>query len=348
MKDDRLIALRPGLTILPGDETGDSTGLLLLLNYRIVLLRGRGGRRLLQALDRPRTLDDLCERLHAKSRREVVAAVDLLDQHGLLEPLADGDLPPYARALTDLGVDGAAVSAVVAAVEGARIRVIGDGLLGEAMMEALQQYGVRPEKAAAPRDIADFAEPDASDVANAASAAGAADATEVTLVALDTEQPQVLDAINAWALCVRAPWMLLSVGGFVARVGPLFVPRETACYACYRARLDGNVSSYDRYMRVMAPIRAGRVGRAPADDLDPTIAAIAAGLAALEIMLFFAARVSGAAVKPSLHGAFADYSLLTHTTTVHRVLKLPRCPACGTEAWGHPTIRAWMEPSDRR
>lgn len=337
MKDDRLIALRPGLTILPGDESGDNAGLLLLLNNRIVHLRGRGGRRLLQALDQPRTLDDLCERLSAKSRREVIAAVDLLDQHGLLESLADGDLPQYARALTDLGVDGAAV---VALVEKAYIRVIGDGLLGEAMVEALQQYGVRAEKAEAPRDLADFIEPEA------------ADATEVTVVALDTEQPPLLDAINAWALRVRMPWLLLSAGGFVARIGPLFVPRETACYACYRARLDGNISGYDRYLRVMAPIRAGRVARAPADDLDPAIAAIAAGLAALEIMLFFAARVSGSGsgttVKPSLYGAVADYSLLTHTTTVHRVLKLPRCPACGTEAWGHPTIRAWMEPSDRR
>ena len=73
---------------------------------------------------------------------------------------------------------------------------------------------------------------------------------------------------------------------------------------------------------------------------------------ALEVVLFLTARVSRsqseAPPRPSLSGAFADYSLLTHTTTVHRVLKLPRCPACGTEAWGHPTIRAWMEPSDRR
>jgi bacteriocin biosynthesis cyclodehydratase domain-containing protein len=170
----------------------------------------------------------------------------------------------------------------------------------------------------------------------------------VTVVALDTEQPQLLDAINAWALRVRAPWLLLSAGGFVARVGPLFVPRETACSACYRARLDANVSSYDRYISVMAPIRAGRVARARADDLDPAIAAIAASLAALEVVLFFAARASESQVRPSLYGAFADYSLLTHTTTVHRVLKLPRCPACGTQAWGQPTIRAWMEPSDRR
>jgi hypothetical protein len=150
MKDDRLIALRPGLTILPAEETGDNAGLLLLLNNRIVHLRGRGGRRLLQELDQPRTLDDLCERLSAKSRREVMAAVHLLDQHGLLESLADGDLPPYARALSDRGVDGAAV---VAAVEKAHIRVIGDGLLGEAMMAALLQYGVRPEETKAPVDV---------------------------------------------------------------------------------------------------------------------------------------------------------------------------------------------------
>ena len=150
----------------------------------------------------------------------------------------------------------------MAAVEQARIRVIGDGLLGEATIEALHHYGVRPEKAEAPRDIADFTAPDA------------ADATEATVVALDTEQPQVLDAINAWALRVRAPWLLLSAGGFNARVGPLFMSRETACYACHRARLDGNVSSYDRYIRVMAPIRdptsgsvASMTGRALSESM---------------------------------------------------------------------------------
>jgi len=327
MDSERLLALRPGLTVVSSDDAGNAPGVWLLLNSRIVHLRGRGGHRLLQALDRPRTLDELCDRLSARDRREVADAVSVLDRHGLLEPLAAGDVPPYVRAISDCGADGLAV---MAALEKARIRVIGDGLLRDAMRDALQQYGVGAIEMAGPGEIGDFTAPDA------------ADATEVTVVALDTERPRLLEEINAWALRARAPWLLLAAGGFFARVGPVFVPCETACYVCYRARLDANVSSYDDYMRVMAPIRAGRIDRARADDLDPAIATVVAGLAALEVVLFFAARVSE--LRPSLYGAFADYSLLTHTTTIHRVLKLPRCPACGAQASGHPTIRAWMEP----
>jgi ribosomal protein S12 methylthiotransferase accessory factor len=326
MDNERLLALRPGLTVFPSDTT-DADGLWLLLNSRIVHLRGRGGRRLLKALDTPRTLDDLCDRLRPSNRGEVVAAVEALDRHGLLDTLGGGDVPPFVRALSDRGADAAAVMSVM---KTARVRVIGEGLLAEAAQDALQQYLDQRVEPVKPAEIDDFAAPHA------------ADATEATMVALDTEQPRLLDEINAWALRTRSPWLLLSAAGFVARVGPLFLPRETACYACYRTRLDANLSAYDDYMRVMGPIRDGRVQRAPADDLDPGIAAIAAGNAALEIVLLLIARVS--ALRPSLPGAFADYSLLTHTTSIHRVLKLPRCPACGASASGHPTIRAWMEP----
>src|SRR5262249_41515374 len=98
----------------------------------------------------------------------------------------------------------------------------------------------------------------------------------------------------------------------------------------------------DDYVMVGEAVRSGRVTRAPADDLTPGIALLAAELAAFEIVRFVAARVSP--VTPTLYGAFAEYSLLTHTATVHRVLKLPRCPGGGMRAWGRPTTGAWMEP----
>jgi hypothetical protein len=72
------------------------------------------------------------------------------------------------------------------------------------------------------------------------------------------------------------------------------------------------------------------------------VASLVAELVALEAVRFVASRAS--TVQPVLYGKCLEYALLSLTGTIHRILKLPRCPACGVRARGLPMVRTWMEP----
>ena len=63
---------------------------------------------------------------------------------------------------------------------------------------------------------------------------------EVAVVHAETLAPSALSAFNRRRIGERRPWLLLSLQTAWARVGPLFVPGETACAECYGARLASN------------------------------------------------------------------------------------------------------------
>ncbi|HKP74276.1 MAG TPA: hypothetical protein VJT67_01980, partial [Longimicrobiaceae bacterium] len=97
------------------------------------------------------------------------------------------------------------------------------------------------------------------------------------------------------------------------------------------------------HMAVRAALHNGAAAVPPADNLVPGVVEIAAGLAALEAVRFIASRAS--LLEPVLFGKTLEYALLSMKGTVHTVLKLPRCPACGARARGFPSIRPWMQPN---
>ena len=323
------LRLRPGITVLPGgaDEPAVTW---VTLNTRMLRLRGEGIRRILAAIDGVRTLEEVSAAVGAASPAEVAPGVDRLRRAGLLEPEMRGTparLAPQVRALADLGADGAAVTAELAR---GYVAVLGDGVLAGAARTALERAGIG--------DVAAFPAPLPAPGAPPAGLAGA----DLVVAAPGSPDPAVLGEVNALALREGLPWILLQAGAWEVRVGPFFLPRETACWACYERRLEANEPSHGERGAVREAQR--RSGAAPAapDDLTAGTAAVAAELCALEAVRFFAGRVSE--VAPALYGAFADYSLLAHRAAPHRVLRLPRCPACGARASGRPTIRAWMEP----
>lgn len=303
--------LRPGLTLA---ADGDVTW--VRVNTRVLRLRGEGARRILEAIDGSRGVDDLATAVGG-APGEVAAVLERFRGFGLLEPEGCGAAHPLAgqlRALADLGVDAAALSAELA---GAHVGVAGEGALAGAVEAALARAGVG-------RVGGDVDEVDA-------------------LVAAPGGDRALLEALNARALRRGLPWILVEAGGFDLRVGPFFLPGETACWRCLELRLEAAEPGGGERRAARAAF-----GRAPAltDDLVPGVAAVAAEACALEVVRFFAARVSD--VGPELYGAFAEYSLLRHRAAPHPVLRLPRCPACGARAAGLPTVRAWMEPYEYR
>ena len=109
---------------------------------------------------------------------------------------------------------------------------------------------------------------------------------------------------------------MLPFNGLLTIVGPLFLPGESACRRCYlvrRAAASGYDADFERLQRI--PVAAAS---------PVPIAVIAASLAAVLTLRWLTLR------DPRLPGSLYAFE---HTPilrlTHHRVLRVPRCPACG-------------------
>jgi bacteriocin biosynthesis cyclodehydratase domain-containing protein len=116
-------------------------------------------------------------------------------------------------------------------------------------------------------------------------------------------------------------------GRFVI-AGPVFVPHASACHACFvtrRAAASGYDEDFDLVERT--PRRA---------PLPAPLVAIAAGLAALLVVRWLTTS------DPTLPGRF--YALeagLVVGLRFDRLLRVPRCAACGPHAQAVPS--PWFE-----
>jgi bacteriocin biosynthesis cyclodehydratase domain-containing protein len=154
---------------------------------------------------------------------------------------------------------------------------------------------------------------------------GAESADLVAVVPSPAELP-LLEEWNAVALESRQPWLqVLPFNGRLAALGPLFVPGETCCHECFRRRRAAALDEHD-----VLP----RLDRMPADYPDaPAIAAACAGLAATLVLRWLAyadAHVPGTLYALELRNGLA--------IDAHRVLRLPRCPACSPVADAAPVL----------
>ncbi len=136
---------------------------------------------------------------------------------------------------------------------------------------------------------------------------------------------------TSWALRMRrpcatgVPWLLVRPVGRQIWIGPLFRPGFTGCWECLAERLRTN-SPLSTYL-------AGRSGRTVpvADDLAASLATIQAamGLAANAIATWV---VRGE--LPALEGKVQTLDLTSWKAESHTLVRLPYCPACGSNEGG--------------
>jgi bacteriocin biosynthesis cyclodehydratase domain-containing protein len=102
----------------------------------------------------------------------------------------------------------------------------------------------------------------------------------------------------------------------VARVGPLYVPGVTGCFACQEESYRASYPEYDELVEQ----RRGRAS--PAATLGP-VCAFVGGQVALEALHQLTGLCS-----PSALGASHIYDLRTMGVTREEVPHLPECPVC--------------------
>jgi bacteriocin biosynthesis cyclodehydratase domain-containing protein len=143
-----------------------------------------------------------------------------------------------------------------------------------------------------------------------------------TVLAERAVDPIQLQVMNRLCLALGAPWMHSVVDGPLLLVGPVFVPRRTACFECLDARLTMNMreaASYQGYKRALA----GAAVRPSRLEIAPVTRAMLAALTAFEALGFVLTGSTSTVGKllavylPTMEFSFGD------------VLRLPGCPACG-------------------
>lgn len=287
--------------------TTDGDRLLLEHGGTVVVLEGAAVKRLVPALlpllDGTRGIEEIVALLGPAARPAIEQALALLVGHGLLTegpPL--GDLPqPFAVAAESLSAarrEGPSPHDVHRRLRKARVAVAGKSPLAATLARELLRAGV-----------------------------GRAESVGWDVVALDGMHdlavapagPDELAALDEWARRRNddgLAWLaLLPFDGRLAPIGPLIVPGETACLECYRLRRAATTDCRDELRAFDASPSVAR----SASSLDSLVA----GITVLALLRHLAG------LDPTLPGSF--YALdagVPLSLTRHRVLRVPRCPAC--------------------
>jgi bacteriocin biosynthesis cyclodehydratase domain-containing protein len=294
--------LKPWYRLLHRDSK-----VLLQYGEALVSLEGGAARRLLPALlpllDGTRSVDEIVEVLGPAVRPAVEQALIILHEHGLLTELPpEGAAEPERRSVEFLAATdplGRSQAELLRVVRAAGVAVAGSGALAAEVASSLRRSGVsgleRLPLTATSRELERF---------------------QLAVAAPTGEELPVLSDWNAAALSAGVPWLqVLPFDGLFAAVGPLYVPGETGCYACFRIRRTANVD----YGPELAAL--GEVGaRLPAAaSVEQTIAGLAATLA----LRWLAHR------DQFLPGTWYALELsLQPALGVHVLYRVPRCPAC--------------------
>ncbi|WP_300266529.1 TOMM precursor leader peptide-binding protein [Microbacterium sp.] len=220
----------------------------------------------------------------------------------------DDALSDIVAQLADSGVLVAADTSVT----GVSVLLLGTGVLADTLV-TLAEGDDRI-------DITRYADLPALQQALDADDTDASDREQIIVVAGDALDPPLSLDTNALALEYRIPAVYAHVDGPEAVVGPLVIPGETACYLCHDLQDEGARHLRDEYIIYKDHLSRGASG----PGADPAVAALAAAWVRLAL-----------AKHDRDERGFLDQRIVRVETSrmevmTHRVLTIPRCPACAT------------------
>jgi bacteriocin biosynthesis cyclodehydratase domain-containing protein len=161
---------------------------------------------------------------------------------------------------------------------------------------------------------------DSSDIA----AAMAQASPDLVVYCPDDFSEAAADTLNDLALSSSTPLLFYRNRAAEVEVGPLVLPGDTACYACYKLRRRA----------AGVPLERPVGDRAESGHLN---FALGIDWLAMDIIKFLT-RI----IEPVAYGRMLRVSFASAIPSVHPILKLPRCPACGVHR-NVPMRRLWDE-----
>lgn len=163
---------------------------------------------------------------------------------------------------------------------------------------------------------------------------GGVPAADLVVAVVDDYLDPRLAGLNAKMLANSQPWILAKPWGREVWVGPRMEPGTTGCWECAADRLTAN-RQVERYV-------AGKQGltRPPVKPVGllPGAPGIAAGLLSSEVFAICAG------LEGALRGQLLTMDLTTMASDKHTLVRLPQCPACGTDPQPFPTDEVTLHP----
>jgi bacteriocin biosynthesis cyclodehydratase domain-containing protein len=296
---------------------GEGEQLVFEHGHRAVVLEGAAVRalvaRLLPLLDGTRTVPELGGRLGVPVEPALANALRVLAERGLLVegPRPDGPLRDTAEEIA--AACRLSPARVAAALAEARVGVAGESRVADETARLLAAAGLAPVERVPLTHAARF---------------------DLLLAAPGHDELTELERVNARALTSGVPWVqVLPYDGRISAVGPLFLPGTTACRTCFQLRRAAAL----RFGSIEETLAAAPL-RAPA---GPALETLAAAVAVVTVLRWLGAR--DPAMPGVLHALELEHG---PRVTAHRVLRVPRCPACSS---AHRRARPapWFDPTRR-
>ncbi|MCC8088618.1 MAG: hypothetical protein LIO79_05065 [Rikenellaceae bacterium] len=149
--------------------------------------------------------------------------------------------------------------------------------------------------------------------------------------------PYYLNFVNELAVANNLAWILFSgVQGFVAKIGPLFIGKETGCYNCFISRIKSNmnfVPYFNQFEKHLLENKASSQNTGGPIVLYD----IAASICVLEAIKY----VTECSV-PVIYKNMITMNLYGYETKIHNFLKAPVCTVCTPRL--ERNSAPWLEP----
>jgi len=270
-------------------------------------------------LDGSHTADGIANTLGREfDRAAVVFLLKMLTACGLLvagTPRPSPLTEPQLRFFQQVNRDA---SRALAALEAKMVRVVAEGKMAASIASLLRQAGL-PDYGV---DIEAVSAPDHAPAAINGH-------LDLVVAVAGRLSDHLFAAVNEQCLKTGTRWLSAAISGPQARLGPTFVPDHTACYACFRHRLNCTAAdpAADRAFETAVARDAPDQGGLEAFN------SIIAGQLALE-----AIRLLTGLSEPSTIARYYLFNASAPGSEAHNVLRVPRCPSCGNS---NVLRRAW-------
>ncbi len=213
----------------------------------------------------------------------------------------------------------------LASLREARIALIGEEILLEAIQNALAGMGARPV-------TLDFESLESMFSSRLKKSDKASAGNLNYLIACERSPSfQFFEKINALCLEQQMRWIRVALEGTTAVMGPAIIPHQSACYVCYEGRIASNIQEQEEYLAFKEHLENNSPH--PDEGFPLPLIDVVAGQTALEVVR----QITGFA-PPHTIGRFYEFKSISPAGVGHTVLRLPRCPACHSS---QPRQEAW-------
>lgn len=124
---------------------------------------------------------------------------------------------------------------------------------------------------------------------------------------------------NAFCIERRCHFFPIVLQDLIGYIGPLVIPRETACYECLISREN----SHSKDWTIDRTIERSAVNGKEVMGFHPLMPSVAADIGAFELVKFYSETM-----PQRCTGRLIEVNLLAAKMTSRKVLKVPRCQCC--------------------